>query len=105
MFTNWLKLRKVILGLQNESRELVVDLSDAKLVDHTVMKKLEEMERDWSLAGKKLRVTGLNGHRRLSDHPHAARASRPQPFPDKHAPFHLWRSGHVDRGMHDSCGG
>ena len=73
VFTNWLKLRKVILGLQNESRELVVDLSDAKLVDHTVMKKLEEMERDWSLAGKKLRVTGLNGHRRLSDHPHAAR--------------------------------
>lgn len=72
VFTNWLKLRKILLSLQRDSRELVVDLSGARLVDHTVMKKLEEMERDWSLAGKKLQISGLNGHRRLSTHPHAA---------------------------------
>jgi MFS superfamily sulfate permease-like transporter len=72
VFTNWLKLRRIILDLES-SRELVVDLSEAKLVDHTTMKKLEEMAHDWSLAGKELRVTGLDGHRQLSSHPHAAR--------------------------------
>jgi MFS superfamily sulfate permease-like transporter len=73
VFTNWLKLRKIILGLQQESKELIVDLSGARLVDHTVMKKLEEMSHDWALSGKQLRVEGLAGHRQLSPHPHAAR--------------------------------
>jgi MFS superfamily sulfate permease-like transporter len=73
VFTNWLKLRKVILSLQHDSREVVLDFSEARLIDHTVMKKLEEMARDWSLAGKELHISGLDAHRQLSPHPHAAR--------------------------------
>jgi MFS superfamily sulfate permease-like transporter len=73
VFTNWLKLRKIILGLQSESKELVVDLSGARLVDHTTMKKLDEMAQDWKLLGRSLEVTGLMQHRQLSEHPHAAR--------------------------------
>lgn len=73
VFTNWLRLRKIILSLGRESKELVVDLSDARLVDHTVMRKLEEMAQDWSLTGKRLEIAGLTRHRRLSAHPHAAR--------------------------------
>ena len=72
VFTNWLKLRKLILE-SSDAKELVIDLSRARLVDHTVMKKLEEMTRDWELSGKTLRVTGLHGHKQLSDHPHSAR--------------------------------
>jgi MFS superfamily sulfate permease-like transporter len=77
VFTNWLKLRKIVLGLAAESRELTVDLSEAKLIDHTVMKKLQEMENDWKLEGKVLRVTGLHRHRQLSGHPHSARILSP----------------------------
>lgn len=76
IFTNWLRLRSIILGLSSE-RELVVDLSGARLVDHTVMKKLEEMAHDWALEGRELRITGLEGHRQLSSHPHAARVQSP----------------------------
>jgi MFS superfamily sulfate permease-like transporter len=72
VFTNWLGLRRIIIENEN-AKELVVDLSRAKLIDHTVMKKLEEMSRDWTLAGRTLRVTGLDGHKQLSAHPHAAR--------------------------------
>jgi MFS superfamily sulfate permease-like transporter len=76
IFTNWLKLRKIILG-PSENRELVVDLSGAKLVDHTVMRKLQELAQDWKLEGKELRVTGLQRHRQLSAHPESARILSP----------------------------
>jgi MFS superfamily sulfate permease-like transporter len=72
VFTNWLKLRRTILALKN-NKELIIDLSAARLVDHTVMKKLEEIAQDWSLEGRKLTITGLHRHRQLSPHPQAAR--------------------------------
>jgi len=72
VFTNWLRLRRLILK-STHAKELVVDLSRARLVDHTVMKKLEEMSRDFTLTGRQLHVTGLDRHKQLSAHPHAAR--------------------------------
>jgi MFS superfamily sulfate permease-like transporter len=72
VFTNWLSLRRLILEAPT-SKELVIDLSGAKLIDHTVMKKLEEMASDWALAGKRLTISGLERHRTLSSHPHAVR--------------------------------
>jgi MFS superfamily sulfate permease-like transporter len=75
VFTNWLKIRKQILGL-SDTKQLIIDLSDARLVDHSVMKKLEEMQQDWRLNGNELIVEGLHQHRQLSAHPHAARVLR-----------------------------
>lgn len=37
---------------------------------------LEEMAQDWTLEGRQLLVTGLDGHKQLSSHPHAARVLR-----------------------------
>ena len=68
VFTNWLKLRRLILK-SGHAKELVVDLSGARLVDHTVMKKLEEMSRDFTLAGDNLRDPGLDRHKQLSASP------------------------------------
>jgi MFS superfamily sulfate permease-like transporter len=74
VFTNWIPFKREIeqLGLVQKNN-VVVDLSGTKLVDHSVMEKLHEMERDFEQAGLHLEVTGLEGHRRFSQHPFAAR--------------------------------
>lgn len=72
VFTNWLQLKFQIAALTHYAR-VQVDLSQACLVDHTVMRKLDELAQDWRLENRQLEVTGLERHRTLSDHPQAAR--------------------------------
>ncbi len=74
VFTNWILFRRqlVRLGLV-EGKNVVVDLAQCKLVDHSVMEKLHELEADFENAGVNLKICGLEGHRRLSDHARAAR--------------------------------
>lgn len=74
VFSNWLPLQKRIAELQAPAVE--VNLARALLVDHTVMKKLEEMAEDWRLENRELLVTGLDRHKQLSRHPHAVRVLR-----------------------------
>jgi MFS superfamily sulfate permease-like transporter len=65
--------RQIIrLGLV-ERRNMVLDFSQCKVVDHSVMEKLHELERDFSDAGLHLEVSGLEGHKQLSEHDFAAR--------------------------------
>ena len=74
VFSNWLGLRGKLeeLGLK-EKKNVALDLSETRLVDHTVMEKLHEMEREFHNASLKFEVRGLEGHRANSDHPAAAR--------------------------------
>jgi len=75
VFSNWLGLRATILRVAEGRDEVVLDLSRTRLVDHTVMEKLHQLEDDFARAGKRLSVIGLDSHVPLSKHPLAARKS------------------------------
>ncbi len=72
VFTNWLALRGRVVRI-NHGMDVVLDLSETHLVDHTVMEKLHELEREFEENNRRLVVTGLDKHRKFSAHPHAGR--------------------------------
>lgn len=76
VFSNWIPFKRQIeeIGLV-QRRNLIVDVSDTKLVDHSVMEKLGEIGRDFEQEGLKFEVRGLDSLRPLADNPHAARKS------------------------------
>ncbi len=73
VFSNWLGLRKAVLAAGADRRVVDIDLSRTRLVDHSTMEKLHEIEAEFALAGKTLSLIGLEDHTPLSRHPLAAR--------------------------------
>jgi MFS superfamily sulfate permease-like transporter len=74
VFSNWTPFRREIEHFGRiQNRNVVVDLSGTKLVDHSVMEKLHELASEFEVEGLRLEIVGLEGHRQLSAHPHAAR--------------------------------
>jgi MFS superfamily sulfate permease-like transporter len=74
VFSNWLGIRAKIdsLGVK-QRRNIVVDLSGTRLVDHTVMERLHELEHDFQERGQKFSIVGLEAHASFSEHPASAR--------------------------------
>ncbi|MEO1618390.1 MAG: SulP family inorganic anion transporter [Planctomycetota bacterium] len=74
VFSNWIPFKKQIedVGLV-QRRNLIIDVNDTKLVDHSVMEKLDEMQRDFEQEGLRFEVQGLDRLQPLSTDPHAAR--------------------------------
>ncbi|UQA61919.1 SulP family inorganic anion transporter [Polyangium aurulentum] len=72
VFSNYLSL-KGRLAKHAAAPRIVIDFADARLVDHTVMEKLHELEGELEAHGRKLELTGLSEHRGLSAHPLSAR--------------------------------
>jgi MFS superfamily sulfate permease-like transporter len=73
VFSNWLAVRGAILKAAHGREEVMVDLAQTRLVDHSVMEKLHQLEKEFADNGKRLRVVGLDFHRPMSAHPLAAR--------------------------------
>ncbi len=72
IFTTWIRLKKALTDLTPVHR-VVLDLSATAIVDHTVMSKLTDLQRDWSHEGRELEITGLDNHRGTSSHPLSCR--------------------------------
>ncbi len=74
VFSNFIPFRRQIeqLGLVGKNN-VIVDLSATELVDHSVMEKLHELQTEFEKNSLTLEVRGLEGHRQLSNHPHATR--------------------------------
>jgi MFS superfamily sulfate permease-like transporter len=74
VFFNWIPIRSKIErhGLA-QNMNVIVDLSNTQMVDHTVMEKLHQLEREFAERGIALAIVGLDEHVTLSSHPAAAR--------------------------------
>lgn len=74
VFSNWIPFKRQLedIGLAQRNN-LTIDLSDTKLVDSSVMEKLNDMQRDFEQEGLSLTISGLDMHRQLSLHEFAAR--------------------------------
>ncbi|MFN0055871.1 MAG: SulP family inorganic anion transporter [Planctomycetales bacterium] len=70
VFSGWLSLKRGIEGAGTSS-SVIVDLSETQLVDHTVMERLHEMQREFDERQASLVITGLERHVPVSKHPFA----------------------------------
>ncbi len=74
VFSNWIPFRRQIEQLGFVQRNnLIIDVSNTQLVDHSVMEKLEEMQRDFEQEGLSFEVRGLETMQPLSTDSRATR--------------------------------
>jgi MFS superfamily sulfate permease-like transporter len=77
IFSNWILFRRQLIDAGiTEHKNVVLDLSQTRLVDHSVMDKLHEMENDFAQEGLSLTITGIDDHTPFSDHPQATRKKK-----------------------------
>ncbi len=66
MFSNWIPFRRQLEQIALIQRQnIVLDVSDTKLIDHTVMEKLHEMQMELETEGLSMQIVGLESHRPL----------------------------------------
>jgi MFS superfamily sulfate permease-like transporter len=77
VFTNWIPFRRQLENIGLVQRQnITLDLSNTKLVDHSVMEKLHEMQLDFEQEGLSFTVVGLDSHQPVADHELSARRGR-----------------------------
>lgn len=74
VFTNYLGLKRELDRIDDAVRTVVIDFSDAHLVDHTVLEKLHLASHEWK--DRTLELRGLEGHTPRSNHHLAVRRKR-----------------------------
>jgi len=76
IFPTWLALRKKLHEHFGKYPNVDLDLSQTRLVDHTVMSRLQEMQTDLAAKNQTLTISGLDDHQPLSHHKAAARKKK-----------------------------
>lgn len=72
VFSTWIALKRRLESMRDRS-PVVLELSETVVVDHTVMEKLHEMEKEFREQNGNLVVKGLERHRKVSEYPTAGR--------------------------------
>ena len=72
IFSNYLSLKKHLDGLPR-GQHVVLDLSEARMVDHSTLLHLHDYAADYHQAGRTLELAGLDAHITISAHPLATR--------------------------------
>ena len=72
IFSNYIGLKRRIEHVE-PGKNIIMDFSGARLVDHSVMQYMQELAADYARQGRSFTVVGLERHRPLSNHPLAAR--------------------------------
>ncbi|AKT36738.1 SulP family inorganic anion transporter [Chondromyces crocatus] len=72
VFSNYLGLKRRVEA-HPDARVIAIDLSSARVVDHTVMTNLHDLRAALESEGKKLDLVGLDALHQLSAHPLSAR--------------------------------
>ena len=72
VFSNYISFKKYLYAIP-WGKYILVDFSEARLVDHTVMEHLHHYENDYISQGGKFEVIGLEKHKLISHYPLAAR--------------------------------
>lgn len=81
VFSNWIPFRSQLIEIGLVQRQhITLDLSNTKLVDTSVMEKLDEMRSDFRREGLRLEIIGLEDHLPSTDHKFATRRSRLAPM-------------------------
>jgi len=75
VFTNYLQLQKV-LALHNTEKELHLDLTRSRFIDHTSMEALHLLQDEYKAAGGHLNLIGLEDFKLLHHSKHHAAARR-----------------------------
>ncbi len=76
VFSNMMGMKKQLLALPSRSR-IILDVTNAKLIDHTALETLHHMEQDFERNGTHLQIVGMEHHKRASGH-HMATAYIPR---------------------------
>lgn len=72
IFTNYLSLKRQVMGLKEHPR-VVMDFSGVRLIDHTVIANLHDLQASFRGSGKQLEFVGMDHLTAVSSHPLAPR--------------------------------
>ncbi len=75
VFSNFISLKSLLAELP-EKKTIFFDLSEADLIDHTVMEFIHDFENEYAHNGGTCKVVGLDDHEPYSEHPLAARKKK-----------------------------
>src|SRR5262249_12250956 len=73
VFSNWIGLKRRVEIAFDGTSEVVVDLSETRLVDHTVMERLHALKHELAEGNRTLVITGLDDHQAFSHDPYSTR--------------------------------
>ncbi len=70
IFSNFMSLKKHVEDLPN-GKKITIDFTTTKLVDHSVMEHLHDLELAYERKGGEFTIIGLDDHIAISDHKHS----------------------------------